>query len=303
MHGDRSVTTMETREIESFDGTRIVYQVGGHGDAWLVVANGYGGNFRAWSEIFNRLTHYRLLIWDYRGMHRSALPSNRQRMTIADNVRDLDVLRAQEGIDRLVMAGWSVGVQVALEQLRQHPETVRGLILLNGAHERVLHHATGKKLAPYYLPAAIRLLQAAGPALGWTLLPLLRRLAQNSHSLSWLERAGLITGEPQAIYDVMQAVLRLDYRTYAHMTLLADAHETEDFLPTIAVPTLVTAADRDIISPPALAKHIAAQIPGSRYREVKGGTHYAVMEFPELYANLIDTFISDLPGTNPNFSG
>jgi pimeloyl-ACP methyl ester carboxylesterase len=292
-----TTTSFEQRDIVSFDGTRIAYQCGGAPNArqWLVVANGYGGNFRAWTEIFARLSHYRLLVWDYRGLHRSEVPADLSRLTIADHVRDLDAIRKVEGIDRLVMAGWSVGVQVALEQYRMRRHTVRGLLLLNGSHERVLHRSMGGESAAVYLPLLIRAIKTAGPALDWTVLPVLRKVAESRHALSWLRSAGLITGEPEAIYDVMQAVLRLDYGIYAQMGLLADDHYTEDLLPSIEVPVLVTSADRDIISPPTIGKHIASRIPGARYREISGGTHYAVMEFPELYANLIDEFIAALP--------
>lgn len=289
--------SLEQRDVTSFDGTRIAYQLGGaqNAEQWLVVANGYGGNFRAWTEIFARLPHYRLLVWDYRGLHRSAMPDDDSRMTIADHIRDLDAIREVEGIERLVMAGWSVGVQVALEQYRMRRHTVRGLLLLNGSHERVLHHSMDGESAAIYLPLLIRAIKLAGPALDWTVLPLLRKVAESRHALSWLRSAGLITGEPEAIYDVMQAVLRLDYGVYAHMGLLADDHYTEDLLPSIDVPVLVTSADRDIISPPRIGKHIASRIPGARYREIKGGTHYATMEFPELYASMIDEFIAALP--------
>lgn len=285
---------MQEREVESFDGTRIAYQVGGEGRRWLVFANGYGGNFDAWTEIFARLSHYRLLLWDYRGMHRSARPADLSKMTIADNVRDLDAVRQAEGVERMVMVGWSVGVQVCLEQYRMRRDTVEALALLNGSHERVLHHSMDGKLAPYYLPLLLRTIQALNPLLNLAVLPPLRALAQSRKSLPFLQRAGLITGQPDSVYDVLQAVLRLDYRTYAHMGLLADDHYTEDLLPSIDVPTLVTAADRDIISPPRIGKHIASRIPGARYREIAGGTHYAVMEFPELYASLIDELVSAL---------
>ena len=54
---------LQQKSIQSFDGTRIVYRVGGSGDRWLVVANGYGGSFWAWDDLVALLEdRYRLLI-------------------------------------------------------------------------------------------------------------------------------------------------------------------------------------------------------------------------------------------------
>ncbi|MGR9053923.1 MAG: alpha/beta fold hydrolase, partial [Gammaproteobacteria bacterium] len=78
---------------------------------------------------------------------------------------------------------------------------------------------------------------------------------------------------------------------YLTMARLADEHDTEDLLPRVEVPTLVTAGDRDIITPPRVARHVAATIPGAEYFEIPGATHYAVMEFPRLVANRMDSFV------------
>ena len=41
-----------------------------------------------------------------------------------------------------------------------------------------------------------------------------------------------------------------------------------------------------------MANAIILKIPGAVYHEVPGATHYGVMEFPEVYAHHIQTFIS-----------
>ena len=42
---------MERKTVTSYDGTGITYEVGGRGDRWLVIANGYGGSFWAWRDL------------------------------------------------------------------------------------------------------------------------------------------------------------------------------------------------------------------------------------------------------------
>jgi pimeloyl-ACP methyl ester carboxylesterase len=283
---------MERKSLQSFDGTRIVYEVGGTGDRWLVAANGYGGSFWAWRELFEHLEdRFRLLTWDYRGFHNSGSPADRSHLRIEDNCRDLDCLMQAEGIDSMALAGWSVGVQVALEQYRRRPQAVSALLLINGAHGRVLHRSGDGRLTGLVMPAIAgpwaRAMRAVGPAV----LPRLQALARSPLPIKFFYAVGLVSRESPAFREALHAVLGLDWATYLEMGKLADEHDTEDLLPRVQVPTLVTAGDRDIITRPAVARHIASRIPGAEYFEIPGGTHYTVLEFPRLMANRISSFL------------
>lgn len=278
--------------LESFDGTRIRYRVGGDGERWLVIANGYGGAFCAWDDVLDRLRgRTRTLIWDYRGLHGSAIPKDRTRLRVEDHCADLDRICAAEGIERMALAGWSVGVQVALEQYRRRPETVEALALINGAHGRPLRRSTASRLARLAAPSLLRAMRAAAPLAGPALLPPLRAVAARPWSTRLMHRAGVFNGESDSLGESLRAVLELDYGVYAHMALLADEHDTEDFLGDIDVPTLVVAGDRDAITRPALARRAADLIPGAVYREVPGATHYGLMELPGLYARHLDELL------------
>jgi pimeloyl-ACP methyl ester carboxylesterase len=283
---------MQERSLKSFDGTRIVYRVGGTGSRWLVVCNGYGGSFWAWEEIFAALEkRYRLLIWDYRGFYSSGVPDDVQRLTVEDHCADLETLMEQEGIERMALAGWSVGVQVALEHYRRHPESVEALLLINGSHGHVLRRSGDALLSPHLVPAGVRALKRLTPLLAPLLLPPLRAFARTSAAIRLISAAGLVSGQPDAIQTALQSVLTLDFGRYIAMGILADQHDTEDLLPQVSVPTLVTAGDRDIITSTRVARHIADRIPGAIYFEIPGATHYAVMEFPRLLANRIESFL------------
>lgn len=291
---------MIEKSLRSFDGTRIVYQVWGSEGAaeevarrrWLVIANGYGGTFCSWRELLGWLeARYRVLLWDYRGLHGSELPADRTRLRIEDHCLDLDRILEAEGISRMVLGGWSVGVQVALEQYRRRREGIDALILVNGAHGRVLHRSLDGRLAALLLGPSLRSLRALTPLLAPLLLPPLRLASRSPSSLSVASLLGVVHGRPASFQEALHAVLTLDYRTYLQMVLQADEHDTEDLLPTVAVPTLVTAGDHDRITPPRVARQIAARIPGAEYFEIPGGTHYSVMESPRLCANRIESFI------------
>lgn len=282
---------MEQRSLQSFDGTRIVYWVGGAGERWLVIANGYGGTLCAWTELFEHLApRYRLLLWDYRGLHRSERPADASRLSIADQVEDLWAILAAESVDRFVLGGWSVGVQVALEAYHQRPELIEALLLIHGAPGRVLSQVLGAAPARLLARAAPLLLASAAPLRPWLLRPL-GAFAGSEAGVGLASAVGVCHGRPQSFGEAVRAFLALDAVTYLRMVLLAEAHDAESWLPSIRVPTLVTAGDRDLITPPRIARATAAQIPGACYFEVPGGTHYSVMEFPRLMANRIDSFL------------
>ncbi len=278
----------QEKSLDSFDGTRIVYRTSGRGDRWLVIANGYGGTFCAWDDIAARLEdRCRILIWDYRGLHRSGIPRDLGHLRVEDHCRDLDRIRAAEGIERMTLAGWSVGVQVALEQYRRAPAEVDALALVNGIHGRVLQRSTRSRLARRALPAFVRALRAAAPVVAPGILPPLRAVGARPWSGRLLRRLGVFNAEGPNLTESARAILELDYRIYSHMVLLADQHDTDDVLPTITVPTLVVCGDRDAITPPSVGRPVAERIPGARYVEIAGATHYGVMEFPELYARYL----------------
>ena len=283
---------MERKSVQSFDGTHIAYEVGGRGDRWLVIANGYGGSFWAWRDLFAVLQdRYRLLIWDYRGFYNSGIPADLGNLRIEDNCRDLDAILEAEGIERYAMGGWSVGVQVALEQYRRRPEAVEALLLINGSHGRVLHRSGNGRLTGMVMPHLVgpwsRLASLAGPR---ALAPL-RLMARTPLWVKLFGLLGLVDGTPDSIHEALQSVLTLDWGVYLRMARLADEHDTEDMLPAVAVPTLVTSGARDVITPPRIGRHVASRIPGAVHFEIPGATHYAVMEHPRLMANRMDSFI------------
>jgi len=229
-------------------------------------------------------------------LHRSGQPSEHQRLRIEDHCADLEQLCRAEGVARVILLGWSIGVQVALEHYRRHRDAVDALVLVNGAHGRVLHRSLGGgALVGATLPVAVRGLHRAAPLIDRTVLPVLQWLAAMRYAGKALRLAGVVTGEPPNVPEAVRAFLTLDPDVFLQMTLWADDHDTEDLLAQVRVPTLVIAGGRDMITRPPVARHIAATIPGASYQEITGATHYGVMEFPETYARGIDEFVRQLP--------
>ena len=288
---------MEQGRIQSYDGTDIVYRIRRAGPRWLVIANGYAGTFVTWRSIIPRLDpRLSILMWDYRGMYRSGLPADRQRLSIEDDSRDMEVLMEHQGIERGILLGWSVGVQVVLEHWRRRPDQVQALILHNGLPQRVLTEAADGRYARYVLQPTARLMAHLG-GLVHPAKPLLKKKA----TAKILAKAGIVIRNLEQFRPAMEAVADLDFPVYFRMVLEADRHRTEPVWSRISVPTLVTYGKRDFFSPKRAALRVAEAIPDARLEELPGG-HYSLIEFPEQTATLFQNFIDEVSRTKSGLS-
>ena len=276
----------EVHAGQGFDGTALRYWTRHREPRWLLVCNGYGGTLTSWLPLLGAMDpSWSVLIWDYRGQFGSESPESA--VPVADHSRDLDVLREHEGIERGVVMGWSVGVQVALEHFRRRPEQTSALVLINGAHEQVLHGPLGGGAGARFVRAvtcvAAPVVEAAQPALrvlfGW---PKLARVAQ---------AIGMVQGNTDLFHQATVNWQQLELGRYLRMTLAADDHRTADILPKVDVPCLITCGEKDRLTPPHLARFLHDQISGSELFVLPDATHYAIMEQPEVMARAIDDFL------------
>ena len=70
----------------------------------------------------------------------------------------------------------------------------------------------------------------------------------------------------------------------AEMDLRAD-------LPKVNKPALIMCGALDATTPPAMAREVAALIPGARYEEIAGSGHCPMLEQPQALAKLINDFL------------
>lgn len=278
------------RTGRGFDGTPLRYWVRRREPRWLITCTGYGGTLPAWQPLLHELDPgWSVLIWDYRGQFGSDAPPGDLPILIADHSRDLESLLQAEGIAAGTLMGWSVGVQVALEHYRRRPDQVRALVLIHGAYERVLHSPFGNGMGARLVRGATHAAAAMADRLQPALRPLFRQkaLARAAGAL------GVVKGNVEAFAPALAAWENLDLRRYFLMTLSADDHLTADMHGTVTVPTLITAGDKDLISPVRLAKELHEGIPGSELLVVPDTTHYGIIEKPAFFARSIDRFLKD----------
>src|SRR5690606_2639985 len=147
------------RDVVARDGTRIGYQVRGDGPC-VVLANGLGGTYLAFRHVYDALADYKTVCWDYRGLYTSEAPRDPRANTVRHQVDDLMAILDQEGVRDFVVVGWSMGVQVGYEALRQHPARVRGMLAINGTYGHAFRTVMGSRLVGSTIPMLLRLVKA-----------------------------------------------------------------------------------------------------------------------------------------------
>jgi pimeloyl-ACP methyl ester carboxylesterase len=282
------------KSFTSFDGTEIAYQVRGDGPA-VVLANGLGGTYEAFQHVYAALgDRYRVLCWDYRGLYRSGRPKNPTTLAVPYHCRDLARLLQIEKVDRAVFIGWSMGVQVNFELAREHRARMAGIVAINGTYGSPFRSALASRLTRYVIPPALTLMKSNADlvtrtshlALGW------------AGTIRMMARLGLVSAEidERAMMEVAADFKTLDFALYSDMLRALGAHDARDLLPTLGLPTLILAGDRDLMTPVFTARKMNRMIPGSRLVIIRGGTHYTPLEYPSILKDEILRFLAGVRG-------
>ncbi len=286
-------TPIRTTWIRSFDGTRIAIHQAGTGTRTMVLAPGLGSHLYCWKYFVERFApSWRLVTWDPRGTYQSDWPGNPARVLLEDHAGDLEAIVAHAGLDRFALAGWSMGVQIALEYTHRHPDHVQALVLINGAFEHVLSTALGVPGIGPVLETGLRVLRHANPVLK----PAARLLMRHPRFPDLLAALGFLSGPPGFFPHVLDRFATNDWRRYFTLMLALNRHSAAPYLSSIRVPTLVTGGTRDTLTPPVNARRLAAALPNAELVLIPDGTHYAMLEHPDFVNDTVADFLGRILG-------
>ncbi len=272
------------------DGTRIAYGVAGKGPA-LVLSNGLTTTKNFWVHLWPAWTErYTVVTWDYPG-HGESAPTNTERgATIEAQPAILAGILDELGIESAAHVGFSVGCQVLLELYRQFPERCDALIALLGTAEHAIS-STGM-----WLPAPLlsRIFHRTPRALFAPGFRVLSQFANTQAGLALGRRLALV-GSASA--DDMAGIIdhfgQLDPDTMRVMACSAEAHSAVDVLPTVRVPMLIVAGDKDVFAPAervGVPMHRAAK--GSQLLRLPEATHTAMVDHAREIDAAVETFLS-----------
>jgi pimeloyl-ACP methyl ester carboxylesterase len=282
-------------EFVSSDGTRIRgwrNRDDGQGVP-VVVSNGLGTPPTAWPALIRNNSGFRAVTWYYRGTGGSARPRDETRITVEDHTADLLALMDHEGIDKALLVCWSLGVNIAFEFAKKHPDRVAGLLAVAGVPGGTFQAMGGLLRVPRRLRhplfvAGARLLSRVGPALTWGA----NKLPMNPLTIGLITHSGFMVpaAKPEVVIPALEEFRRHDFRWYFGLAVAAADHEAMD-LAFVECPTIIVAGKWDVITSLRDMERAAARIPHAQLH-VLPGTHFLPLEFPDELAELLHELAS-----------
>lgn len=224
----------------------------------IVLLHGFPFDHRMWRAQKQALeaAGFRVVIPDLRGAGKA--PMGRGTPTMREFAGDVLRLVDRAGIRRFAVAGFSMGGYVTWEILRQAPERLAGLALIDTRAEADTDEARAGRFA------AIDKVKTDG------MQPVVDAMLPKM----------LTPAAPAALVDEVREMMLAQPPAGAMVALAAMASrpDARPLLRQLRVPTLLLVGQDDPITPPEASKAMAEAMPGARYQVVHGAAHLAPME-------------------------
>jgi pimeloyl-ACP methyl ester carboxylesterase len=269
----------------------------GQGARTVVLANGLGGRLYAWEPLIDAIWRdHHIVTWDYRGLFGSEAPRSRRRLSVENHVGDVLALLDAERVERAVLVGWSMGVQVSLDVAATYPERVAGLVLINGTYGHTLSTGFQPFFSVPFLPkrlhAFLEWLQA-NPSMADRLAKL-TRFAELPTYLMLLLTAGARARELVPLLSrYLDDVLGPSFRNFLRLFQELDAHSVYHLLPEIEAPALVISGQLDPLTPAFQSREMARRLPHAEHVALFRSSHFSLVERPEVVVPAIRRFLDE----------
>lgn len=254
------------------NGVLLHYRLAGPAGApVLALVNSLGTDARIWDGVIARLSpRYRILSYDKRGHGLSDTPSGDY--ALEDHIDDLTGLLDHLGIDKLALAGVSVGGLIAQGFALRARDRLAALILCDTAPK-------------------------VGDAAGWNArIDTVRKDGLAAIADMVMDRwfsPGFQQQRTNELALWRNLFLRSDPKGYAATcATLRDTDLTTD-ISRIVTPTLVVAGEADRSTPPDLVRACATAIAGARFQTMPDVGHIPSIEQPAELAALIEGFLKE----------
>lgn len=253
----------------------LYYEVHGKGDPLILIC-GLSMDLTAHMAYLPILSEqFQVIIFDNRDAGRSS--KAKSPYTIADMAEDTVGLMDALGLESAHVLGGSMGGAIAQELAIRYPDRVNKLIL----------SATISK-------ATLTLDSFT------TLMKFIKKHDQNNEIIPLMTLLTTMTVNFSENEEMVKQIIGMSKNPPYPQSFDALARQVEaiigfdalDRLPMIKAPTLVLAADQDILTPPSEARKIEAAIPGAELQILEGGGHGFMFEISEKSNKAIIEFLN-----------
>ncbi|MFN0263463.1 alpha/beta fold hydrolase [Tepidamorphus sp. 3E244] len=201
--------------------------------------------------------------------------------TIANHTQDATMekiaARFLEGApDRFTLVGLSMGGYVTLEVMRQAPERVTGLVLMDTSARADRDH---QKQTRRDLVERARA-EGLDAVLDQLLPVLIAKARQSDEALVSLVRKMAHDTGVDAFARQQEAIM--------------ERGEAFDTLRAVNCPTLIVCGEDDTLTPPKLAREMVTCVPHARIETVPASGHLSTLEQPEALSEILNEFLREI---------
>jgi proline iminopeptidase len=266
----------------------LYYEVRGGGDTTaLMVVNGGPGfshDYVHCSEAWDDLARHRQVIfYDQRGTGRSSRLKKGASCTLADQIADLEALRAYLGLEKMDLLGHSWGGYLVMAYAARHPERIAHLMIIDSAAPK--WDDTVFLFKEVFPEGTVRQLSVAfAEALGDTHASdadLREYFAMLFYSPENRDRF-LASADTQAYQREVNELLNQDLKKY----------DLNPELPKFRFPTLVVTGRYDMNVAPSVAWKIHQAIPGSVFHVFEKSGHIPYFEERPEFVSTLEGFLA-----------
>lgn len=252
----------------------------------LILINGGPGFDHVYllsSDVWDKIAAHRpVVFYDQRGTGRSGDLKPGQSCTLADQVADLEALRAKLGTDRVDLLGHSWGGYLAMAYAARYPQHVAHIVLCDSAAPK---WSDTDYVLKYLFPEGTErrdqddFLEASGDAKAGT--------------DSVKEYLGMLFVSPRKREEFLAASNQFHLNRAVNEALNADLARVDmgPMLARMKLPVLVLTGRFDANVAPSTAWRIHKAIAGSRFEVFEQSGHLPFFEEPEAFERSVDRFL------------
>ncbi|UJW84204.1 3-oxoadipate enol-lactonase [Devosia sp. SL43] len=238
----------------------------------LALVNSLGTDARIWDDVITLVSdRFRVISYDKRGHGLSDAPAGDY--TINDHVDDLEGLLDHLAIDRLALAGVSIGGVIGQAFALRHSQRLNALVLCDTAAR------IGDTVMWNGRMAAVR-----SGGLGSIAGAVMAR---------WFTEA-FRHGKPDDLAGWQTMFERMPVEGYASSCAALRDVDLTEAVAGITTPTLVVAGDQDLSTPVDLVRATAEKIPGARFGIIADAGHIPSIEQPRALVALMTEFFEEV---------
>jgi pimeloyl-ACP methyl ester carboxylesterase len=278
----------ERASITSFDGTRLHVEELGSGPC-LVFSHGFSLTQDAWHYQRRDLpAEFRCVFFDQRGHGRSGQP-RRDDYSLAALARDLHAVIDWTGERRVVVIAHSMAGMAALQFAAIFPEElgrrVAGLVLVDSTYTDAVRGMTASLTSRGAAQVQRAVITAAFRFIGQDPMRA-QQLRRRGSDLGYLGTRLFGFGSspsPSQVAFTDRLLASTDVEVWAKVFPSLIDFDHSEVLERIDVPALIVVGDRDRLTPPAQARHMASKIRDAELLVLEDAGHMAFIEEHEVF--------------------